>query len=100
MFCVYKFIKHLKTIPQAFLFIGEPQNLTLLGYNQRFGLKHFIYVKIRAHPALAGLDPALARSRTQISETGIGTALEPPHSPLERASSGSALLLFCWFLLL
>ena len=63
MYCVSKVIKHTKTVPQAFLFIGEPQNLTQLGYYQRFGLKDLIYVKIRAYPALARLDPALARSR-------------------------------------
>ena len=69
--------KLLKTVPQTFLFIGEPQNLTQLGYYQRFGLKDLIYVKICAHPALARLSPALARSRTQIGESVKGTALEP-----------------------
>ena len=63
MYCVCIVIKHTKNCSQVFLFIGEPQNLTKLGYHQRFGLKDLIYVKIRAYPALARLGPALARSK-------------------------------------
>ena len=100
MYCVCKVIKHPKTVPKAFLFIGEPQNLTQLGYHSTFGLKDLIYVKITAHRALARLSPALARSKSQIAEPGMGTALERPWVALERPSLVSAPSLFlCWFLL-
>ena len=85
MYCVCIVIKHTKNCSQVFLFIGEPQNLTQLGYHQRFGLKDLIYVKIRAYPALARLGRALARSRTQIGESVLKTALEPDRGALERA---------------
>ena len=78
MYCVFIIIKHPKKCSQVILFIGEPQNLTQLGYHLSFGLKDLIYVKIRAHPALARLGRALARSRTQIDESVLGTALERP----------------------
>ena len=86
MYCVYKVIKHPKNCSQVFLFIGEPQNLTKLGYHLSFGLKDLIYVKIRAHRALARLGRALARSRTQIGESVLGTALEPALPALKRPS--------------
>ena len=78
MYCVCIVIKHPKNCSQVFLFIGEPQNLTQLGYHLRFGLKDLIYVKIRAHRALNRLSPALARSKTQIDESVRGTTLERP----------------------
>ena len=90
MYCVCIVIKHPKTVPKAFLFIGEPQNLTQLGYHLSFGLKDLIYVKSHAHRALARLGPALARSRTQIHQSVMGTALEPGRGALERAYEGSA----------
>ena len=90
MYCVCIVIKHPKNCSQVILFIGEPQNLTKLGYHLSFGLKDLIYVKIRAHRALARLGPALAHSKKQITESGMGTALERPPGPLERAYAGSA----------
>ena len=100
MYCVFIIIKHPKKCSQVILFIGEPQNLTQLGYYTSFGLKDLIYVKITAHRALARLSPALARSKSQIAEPGMGTALERPWVALERPSLVSAPSLFlCWFLL-
>ena len=92
MYCVCIVIKHTKNCSQVFLFIGEPQNLTPLGYHLSFGLKDLIYVKIRAHRALARLSPALARSKLQKHESGTW----------DRARarlSGSAPSLFFWCLL-
>ena len=94
MYCVYKFIKLSKTIPQAFLFIGEPQNLNQLGYYSRFGLKDFIYVKIRAYPALAGLDPALACSKLQNTESVTRYRARAP-SCWQRSSSSSVGFFCC-----
>ena len=78
MYCVSNVFKHPKNCSQVILFIGEPQNLTQLGYHLSFGLKDLIYVKIRAHRALARLSPALARSTKQITESGTWTALKRP----------------------
>ena len=85
MYCVCIVIKPFKNCSQAILFLGEPQNLTQLGYHLSFGLKDLIYVKNTAHRALARLSPALARSKLQIDESVSGDRARAPFGPRSSA---------------